>query len=141
MVMILKKIIYIGESGEGAVYFDTERNLALSAPKSKLLNTDEAGLTNYFIPILVGFLIVGGSGLGFFTVANPFSGYYSYETLIFLVFAWIFEFIGMVWLLERALYKNVKQAQPTDKQNFRSAVYGNLLWNNFSDKRVTVGKK
>lgn len=47
----------------------------------------------------------------------------------------------MVWLLERALYKNVKQAQPTDKQNFRTAIYGNLIWSNFSDKRVTIGKK
>ena len=82
--MLLRKIIYIGESGEGAVYFDTERHLALSAPKSKLLNTEATSLTNRFIPILVGFLILGG-GVGLFTYANPFGGYYSYGTLIFLI--------------------------------------------------------
>lgn len=137
--MFLRKIIYIGESENGAVYFDTERQLALSAPKSQLLNTEGAGKVNRFIPLLVGFLIVGG-GTSFFTVANPFGGRYSYGTLIFLGVTWLFEFIGMVWLLERALYKNVQQAQPTNRQNFRVAVYNNLIWRNFSDKKVTTGK-
>lgn len=69
--MLLRKIIYIGESGEGTVYFDTERNLALSAPKSKLLNTEAAGMTNRFIPVLVGLLILGG-GAGFFYSCQSF---------------------------------------------------------------------
>lgn len=138
--MLLRRIIYIGESGDGAVYFDTKHNLALVASKSQLLNTEKAGVTNRFIPILVGILILGG-GTGFFTVANPFGGRYSYATLLFLVSAWLFEFIGMIGLLERALYKNVRHAIPTTPQNFRIAVYNNLFWNNFSDKKATSGKK
>lgn len=134
---MFRKIIYIGECGEGAVYFDTERNLALVAPQSMLLNTAGAGKTNLLIPSLVA-LGLGGSG---FAVANPFGGYYSEATLVFLIIAWIVECVGLIWLLERALYKNVKQAQPTTRQNFRTAVYGNLFWNNFGDKKVTTGKK
>lgn len=42
---------------------------------------------------------------------------------------------------QRALYKNVKEAEPTDKENFSSAMHGNLFWNNFGDKKVTIGKK
>ncbi|MGT2950296.1 hypothetical protein BU202_01890 [Streptococcus cuniculi] len=135
--MFFRKVIYMGECGEGAVYFDTERNLALVAPQSKLLNTAGTEKTNLLIPglITLGF---GGTGL---TVANPFGGYYSEATFVFLIIAWIVECVGLIWLLERALYKNVKHAQPTTRQNFRSAVYGNLFWNNFGDKRVTFGKK
>ncbi|MTB63938.1 hypothetical protein GGG87_02845 [Streptococcus sp. zg-86] len=135
--MFLRKIIYIGECGEGTVYFDTERNLALVAPKSKLLNTAGARETNLWIPGLIA-LGIGGTGLA---VTNPFSGYYSKAMLVFLIIAWIVECVGMIWLLERALYKNVTEAQPTTRQNFRTAVYGNLFWNNFGDKRVTFGKK
>ncbi len=53
----------------------------------------------------------------------------------------------IVWLIcgllavERALYKKVTRAQPTSKENFRRAVNSNLFWNNFSDKKVTLGKK
>ncbi|HEL0661414.1 TPA: hypothetical protein TUX94_000255 [Streptococcus equi subsp. zooepidemicus] len=138
---LVRKIIYIGECNESAVYFDTEKNIALSAPKSHLLNTTAAGRINRWLPILVGVMVIGGGSIGFFTTANPFGGYYNYGTLVFLMFAWLFEFIGLVWIVERALYKHVKQAQPTDKRYFRAAIYSNLLWNNFEDKRVTIGKK
>ncbi|MGT2950282.1 hypothetical protein BU202_01960 [Streptococcus cuniculi] len=135
--MFFRKVIYMGECGEGAVYFDTERNLALVAPQSMLLNTAGAGKTNLLIPGLIA-LGFGGTGL---TVANPFGGHYSEATLVFLIIAWTVEFFGLVWLLERVLYKNVKRAQPTTRENFRLAVYGNLIWNNFGDKRATTGKK
>ncbi|MBF0818794.1 hypothetical protein [Streptococcus acidominimus] len=135
--MFFRKIVYMGECGEGAVYFDTEQNLALLAPPSRLLNTACAGKTNLLLPALVA-LGFGGTGL---VVANPFGGYYSYATLVYLILLWLAECFGLIWLLERALYKNVKQAQPTTRQHFRTAVYGNLFWNNFGDKRATVGKK
>ena len=32
-------------------------------------------------------------------------------------------------------------AKPTSKENYRRAVNSNLFWNNFSDKKVTPGKK
>lgn len=135
--MKLRKIIYIGECGEGSVYFDTERQRPLVASKSKLLNTEGARKTNRFIvPIIVSTFFVGG-----FVFANPFGGYYSETTFFFLIVVWLLEFIGFIWLLERALYKNVKQAVPTPRENFRRAVYSNLFWSNFRDKKVTIGKK
>lgn len=51
------------------------------------------------------------------------------------------EAILLLVIVERALYKNVVLAQPTSKENFRRAVNSNLFWNNFSDKKVTLGKK
>ncbi len=136
---LLRDVIYVGESGVGTVYFDTKRNLVLAAPQSRLLNTEGARRTNRLIPIIIGISILGGTGV--VTVANPFGGYYSYGTLVFLLTAWIIECVGFVWLLERALYKNVKKAEPTERQNFRTAVYGHLVWSNFGDKKVTRGKK
>lgn len=137
--MLFRKIIYIGESAEGAVYLDTKSNMALSAPESKLLNTEFAGKYNRLIPTIIAFLILGG--IGMFKFANPFRGYYSRKTLVFLVVFWLIECIGLVWVEQRALYKNVKEAEPTDKENFSSAMHGNLFWNNFGDKKVTIGKK
>lgn len=136
--MLLRKVIYMGECGEGAVYFDTVKQMALVAPKSQLLNTYVTGKTNRFIPVLIILFIFGGTG---FMFANPFGGYYSKETLVFLMIIWLMEFLGLICLLERVLYKNLKDAVPTSRENFRHAVYGNLFWNNFSEKRVTRGKK
>lgn len=62
---LVRKIIYIGECNESAVYFDTEKNIALSAPKSHLLNTTAAGRINRWLPILVGVMVIGGGSIGF----------------------------------------------------------------------------
>lgn len=134
---MLRKIIYIGECGDGVVYFDTVRHIALIAQRSKLLSQSGAAYTNKFIPLLIFLLIFGVGGF----VANPFGGHYTYATLVFLVVLWILEFFGMIFLLNRALYKNVKLAKPTDATNFRVALYGNLIWQNFSNKKVTLQKK
>lgn len=135
--MLLRKIIYMGECGEGTVYFDTQKQLALLAPSSSLLSTAGASITNKAIPILIGVFMFG---LGLKTT-NPFGGHYSHGTLVFLIVLWLLEFFGFVWLMEMALYRNVKYAQPTSRRNFRVAVYGNLVWNNFGDKKATIGKK
>lgn len=134
---MLRKIIYIGECGDGVVYFDTVRHIALIAQRSMLLSQSGAAYTNKFIPLLIFLLIFGVGGF----VANPFGGHYTYATLVFLVVLWMLEFFGMIFLLNRALYKNVKLAKPTDATNFRVALYGNLIWQNFSNKKVTLQKK
>lgn len=135
---MFRKIIYMGKCGEGAVYFDTEQQCPLLAQKSKLLNTEGARRTNRLIVPIIVSASLGGSSLIF---ANSFGGYYSESTLIFLIAVWLMECFGLIWLVERALYKNVKEAIPTTRENFRRAVYSNLFWNNFSDKKVTIGKK
>ncbi|WP_410530997.1 hypothetical protein QN328_04750 [Streptococcus agalactiae] len=46
----------------------------------------------------------------------------------------------MVILLERALYKDVNHMVKASKKEFKIAADGNLMWNNFSDKKVTIKK-
>ena len=43
-------------------------------------------------------------------------------------------------MMEVALYKGVKQVRGATKQQFEKAVYSNLFWDNFSDKKATFGK-
>lgn len=54
---------------------------------------------------------------------------------------WILEFLGMLILVEQALYKHVKIGEITTKKEFLIAANGNLIWNNFGDKKITIGKK
>ena len=77
----------------------------------------------------------------FFPETRFFTGIYSYGTLIYFLLIWLLEVMLLLVIVERALYKNVALAQPTSKDNFRKAANSNLFWNNFSDKKVTPGKK
>ncbi len=43
-------------------------------------------------------------------------------------------------MMEVALYKGVKRARGATKQDFKEAVYSNLFWENFSEKKATFGK-
>ena len=47
----------------------------------------------------------------------------------------------MVALVERALYKNVNAVKLADRNNFKNAIDGNLIWNSFNNKKVTTNKK
>ena len=86
-------------------------------------------------------LLAVSSILQLFPETRFFTGIYSYGTLIYFLLIWMLEVILLLVIVERALYKNVALAQPTRKENFRRAVSSNLFWNNFSDKKVTSGKK
>lgn len=140
--MLFRKVIYIGESEGQAIYIhvDEPRN-PLAAPKSKLLNTDVARENRKHIILLLCTLLAVSSILQFFPATRFFTGVYSYGTLIYFLLIWMLEAILLLVVVERALYKNVALAQPTSKENFRRAVNSNLFWNNFSDKKVTLGKK
>lgn len=140
--MFFRKVIYIGESEGQAIYvhIDEPRN-PLSAPKSKLLNTDAArGNRKHIILSICALLAVSGI-MQFVPETRFFTGVYSYGTLIYFLVIWLLEVILLLVVVERALYKNVALAQPTSKENFRKAVNSNLFWNNFSDKKVTLSKK
>lgn len=82
------------------------------------------------------FLSFGGLGITSFSF-----GEYNKTILMILIVLWVLEFIGMVILLEQALYKYVKHAVSSTKKEFQIAANENLFWNNFGDKRVTRGKK
>lgn len=140
--MLFRKLIYIGESEGQAIYIhvDEPRN-PLVAPKSKLLNTDAARGNRKHIILSICALLTFSGIMQLFPATRFFTGVYSYETLMYFLLTWLLEVILLLVIVERALYKNVALAQPTSKENFRRAVNSNLFWNNFSDKKVTPGKK
>ena len=138
--MNMRKIIFIGQSGDEAVYYNTRTKEALVASKSALLNTEGARKSNRaIIPLMFAFVfwgIVGG------LVAIPaFSGfrYNSGMTQLFIA-GFMFVFFCSMWMLEIALYKNVKYVRGATKQQFEKAVYSNLFWDNFSNKKATFLK-
>lgn len=136
----MRKIIFIGQSGNKAVYYNTRTREALVADKSALLNTEGARKTNrVIIPLMFAFVffgIIGG------LVAIPaFSGFrYSSWMVPPYIAAQFFVCFGFIWMMEEALYKEVKQVQGASSQQFAKAVYSNLLWENFSEKKATFGK-
>ncbi len=105
------------------------------------MNTEASRGNRKHIVWLICGLLGFSSILQLFPATRFFTGVYSYGTLIYFLLTWLLEAILLLVVVERALYKNVALVQPTSKENFRRAVNSNLFWNNFSDKKVTLGKK
>lgn len=134
MFFLRRRRVFIGECDGQAVYYDQKTREALAAPKSKLLNTEGARDTNSFIPELVILLLAGGPAIsGFFSL--KFIGLYSWFSLACILLFWLMQFFSLVALLERALYKNVRKAQPTTEKVFYYAASHNLLVKNQFDPR------
>ena len=134
MFFLRRRRVFIGECDGQAVYYDQKTGEALAAPKSKLLNTEKAGDTNSFIPELVILLLAGGPAVsGFFSL--KFVGVYNWFSLACILLFWLMQFFSLVALLERALYKNVRKAQPTTEKVFYYAASHNLLVKNQFDPR------
>ena len=56
----MRKIIFIGQSGDQAVYYNTRTKEALVASKSVLLNTEGARKSNRaIIPLMFAFVFLG----------------------------------------------------------------------------------
>ena len=70
----MRKIIFIGQSGDEAVYYNTRTKEALVADKSSLLNTEGTKKTNKtIIPLMLFFTIFGGgTGLAIISFTSPF---------------------------------------------------------------------
>ena len=134
MFFLGRRRVFIGECDGQAVYYDQKTGEALAAPKSRLLNTEKAGDTNAFIPDLVILLLAGGPAVsGFFSL--KFVGVYNWFSLACILLFWLMQFFSLVALLERALYKNVRKAQPTTEKVFYYAASHNLLVKNQFDPR------
>ena len=134
MFFLGRRRVFIGECDGQAVYYDQKTGEALAAPKSKLLNTEKAGETNSFIPELVILLLAGGPAIsGFFSL--KFIGVYNWFSLACIFLFWLMQFSLLVALLERALYKNVRKAQPTTEKVFYYAASHNLFVKNQFDPR------
>ena len=126
MFFLGRRRVFIGECDGQAVYYDQKTGEALAAPKSRLLNTEKAGDTNAFIPQLVILLLAGGPAIsGFFSL--KFIGVYNWFSLACIFLFWLMQFFSLVALLERALYKNVRKAQPTTEKVFYYAASHNLM--------------
>ena len=134
MFFLRRRRVFIGECDGQAVYYDQQTREALAAPKSRLLNTEKAGETNSFIPQLVILLLAGGPVIsGFFSL--KFIGVYNWFSLACILLFWLMQFFSLVALLERALYKNVRKAQPTTEKAFYYAASHNLFVKNQFDPR------
>ena len=134
MFFLGRRRVFIGECDGQAVYYDQKTGEALAAPKSRLLNTEKAGDTNSFIPQLVILLLAGGPAIsGFFSL--KFIGVYNWFSLACIFLFWLMQFFSLVALLERALYKNVRKAQPTTEKVFYYAASHNLFVKNQFDSR------
>lgn len=134
MFFLGRRRVFIGECNGQAVYYDQKTGEALAAPKSKLLNTEKAGETNSFIPELVILLLAGGPAIsGFFSL--KFIGVYNWFSLACILLFWLMKFSLLVAILERALYKNVRKAQPTTEKVFFFAASHNLFVKNQFDPR------
>ena len=126
MFFLGRRRVFIGECDGQAVYYDQQTGEALAAPKSILLNTEGARKTNAYIPELVILLIAGGPGVfGFFSAMSI--GVYNWTSLTYILLFWLAEFLLMVAILERGLYKNVRKAQPTTEKIFHYAASHNLM--------------
>lgn len=126
MFFLRRRRVFIGECDGQAVYYDQQTREALAAPKSILLNTEGARKTNAYIPEMVIFLMAGGPGVfGFFSAMSI--GVYNWTSLTFILLFWLAEFLLMVAILERGLYKNVRKAQPTTEKIFHYAASHNLM--------------
>ena len=136
----MRKIIFIGQSGNKAVYYNTRTREALVADKSALLNTEGSRKTNNaIIPLMFAFVFLGIIGG---LVAIPAFSDFRYSSWMVppYIVAQFFVCFGFIWMMEEALYKEVKQVQGASSQQFAKAVDSNLFWDNFSDKKATFGK-
>ena len=134
MFFLRRRRVFIGECDGQAVYYDQKTREALAAPKSVLLNTEGARKTNAYIPKLVIFFMAGGPAIsGFFSL--KFIGVYNWFSLACILLFWLMQFSLLVAILERALYKNVRKAQPTTEKVFYYAASHNLLVKNQFDPR------
>ena len=126
MFFLRRRRVFIGECDGQAVYYDQQTGEALAAPKSFLLNTEGAYKTKAYIPEMVIFLMAGGPGVfGFFSAMSI--GVYNWTSLTYILLFWLAEFLLLVAILERALYKNVRKAVPTTEKVFYYAVSHNLM--------------
>ena len=126
MFFLRRRRVFIGECDGQAVYYDQKTREALAAPKSFLLNTEGARKTNAYIPEMVILFMAGGSGFFGFSLALSI-GVYNWTSLTYILLFWLAEFLLLVAILERGLYKNVRRAQLTTEKVFYYAASHNLM--------------
>ncbi|WP_338631894.1 hypothetical protein [Clostridium baratii] len=105
-----------------------------------MLNTEKSKKEIIYLVPLMLLLPVLGEVL-YNLKFNNLPEYYTKELLFKIQILWWIECLFFTLLVDRGLYKNVKNVEPATNQEFRQAIMSNKFRTNFSDKKVTVGKK
>lgn len=110
MMFLRRRRVFLSE-GEGgiAIYYDRKTRELLEAPKSRLLDTEKSTRMNRHIPRLVVLLMSSGGGIASF-FAIFLHGTYTSRGFWYVLAIWLAEFVLLVGIVERGLYKNVGQA-------------------------------
>lgn len=138
---ILRKVIYIGDYAGKTIYFDTEKNIPLKATSSHMLNSEKTKNNNKFVIVLIFLFSIVSCVFALFNINRIFSGVYTWDTYLFLIVLWAIEFLTCSFILNQAMYKNVKNVELATKTELGNAIRRNNIWNSFGDKKVTFFKK
>jgi hypothetical protein len=145
---VLRRIIFIGQSGSDVIYYDTRNERIVKAHKSRLLDMERSRNNGRNAAIGAASLIVLGGSVGSFIVPLFSQGVVrlSYFLIGFLTVLWLIEMIVLILLLEQALYgplrhKKKDELEPATKSEFRQAYMSNNIWCNPKGKKVTLGNK
>ncbi len=123
--MIFRRYIFMGQSGNDTVYFDTKENTPLKAPKHKFLDVEKAAYQSIFI--VPGMFILMFLNRYFLNDLST-DILFSYGSIAILIFSSVLFAVFLTILIERVLYKNVKVSKPATNDELKRAIYGNGFW-------------
>lgn len=137
----MRKIIFIGQSGDEAVYYNTKTREALATESSASSETDGAissKKSKWPWVVFFVFLLVTIIGIWIRSLLAPFR-LSEWMAPIHLA-AILFVFIGSVYGFEKLFYSGAKSLVPASEEQFKEAVESSKFWKKSPDKEPTVDK-
>lgn len=137
----MRKIIFIGQSGDEAVYYNTRTREALTTESSTVSDTDGAissKKSKWPWVLLFAFLLVAVISIWIRSLIAPFR--LSEWMIPIHLAAILFVFIGSVYGFEKLFYSGAKSLVPASEDQFKDAVESSTFWRKSPDKEPTVDK-
>ncbi|UNV67613.1 hypothetical protein MP387_00355 [Streptococcus oralis] len=137
----MRKIIFIGQSGDKAVYYNTRTREALATESSASSETDGAissKKSKWPWVVFFAFLLVAIIGIWIRSLIAPFR--LSEWMVPIHLSAILFVFIGSVYGFEKLFYSGAKSLVPASEEQFKEAVESSKFWKKSPDKEPTVDK-
>ena len=137
----MRKIIFIGQSGDEAVYYNTRTREALTTESSTVSDTDGAissKKSKWPWVLLFAFLLVAVISIWIRSLIAPFR--LSEWMIPIHLAAILFVFIGSVYGFEKLFYSGAKSLVPASEEQFKDAVESSTFWRKSPDKEPTVDK-
>ena len=137
----MRKIIFIGQSGDEAVYYNTKTREALATESSASSETDcaiSSKKSKWPWVVFFAFLLVAIIGIWIRSLIAPFR-LSEWMAPIHLA-AILFVFIGSVYGFEKLFYSGAKSLVPASEEQFKDAVESSTFWRKSPDKEPTVDK-